>query len=54
MGSAPAELVSVFLLKHSNTQETIGYTRVNNRVPPAWIELLIHEKSQGKSLRQLG
>ena len=34
-------------------QKTVEYT-VNNRVSPATIELLIRERSRGKSLRQLG
>ena len=34
-------------------QKTVEYT-VNNRVSPATIELLIRERSQGKTLRQLG
>lgn len=34
-------------------QKTVEYT-VNNRVSPATIELLIRERSKGKSLRQLG
>ena len=33
-------------------QKTVEYT--NNRVSPATIELLIQERSKGKSLRQLG
>jgi len=33
-------------------QKTVEYT--NNRVSPATIELLIRERSKGKSLRQLG
>ena len=33
-------------------QETVEYT--NNRVSPATIELLIRERSKGKTLRQLG
>ena len=33
-------------------QRTVEYT--NNRVSPATVELLIHERSKGKSLRQLG
>jgi len=33
-------------------QKTVEYT--NNRVSPATIELLIYERSMGKSLRQLG
>jgi len=34
-------------------QEIVEYTGTNNRVSPE-IELLIHERSKGKSLRQLG
>ena len=33
-------------------QKTVEYT--NNRVSPATVELLIRERSKGKSLRQLG
>ena len=33
-------------------QQTVEYT--NNRVSPATVELLIRERSKGKSLRQLG
>jgi len=33
-------------------QKTVEYT--NNRVSPATVELLIHERNKGKSLRQLG
>jgi len=33
-------------------QETVE--RTNNRLLPLWIELLIRERSKGKSLRQLG
>ena len=33
-------------------QKTVEYT--NNRVSPACVELLIRERSKGKSLRQLG
>ena len=35
-------------------QNTVEHTRANNRVSPACIELLIRERSKGKSLRQLG
>ncbi len=35
-------------------QETVEYTGVKNRVSPATIELLIHERNKGKTLRQLG
>ncbi len=35
-------------------QETIEYTVINNRVSPDTVELLIRERSKGKSLRQLG
>jgi len=35
-------------------QETVEYTVINNRVSPATVELLIRERSNGKSLRQLG
>ena len=34
-------------------QKTVEYT-VNNRVSPATVELLIGERSKGKTLRQLG
>jgi len=34
------------------TQETVE--RTDNRLIPPWIELLIHERNKGKSLRQLG
>ena len=34
-------------------QETVEYS-VNNRVSPTTVELLIRERSKGKSLRQLG
>ena len=35
-------------------QKTVKHTRANNIVSPAFIELLIRERSQGKTLRQLG
>ena len=35
-------------------QSTIQYTVINNRVSPATIDLLIRERSKGKTLRQLG
>jgi len=35
-------------------QNTVEYTGVNKRVSPATVELLIRERSKGKSLRQLG
>jgi|GEM_PF-3094884 len=35
-------------------QKTVEYAKANNRVSPATIELLIRERSNGKSLRQLG
>jgi len=35
-------------------QNTVEYTGVNKRVSPATVELLIHERSRGKNLRQLG
>ena len=35
-------------------QKTVEYTVVNNRVSPATVELLISERSKGKTLRQLG
>jgi len=35
-------------------QETIEYTVINNKVSPATVDLLIRERSKGKSLRQLG
>jgi len=35
-------------------KNTLERIRVNNRVSPAFIELLILERSKGKSLRQLG
>jgi len=35
-------------------QETMEYTVINNRASPATIELLIRERSKGKTLRQLG
>jgi len=34
-------------------QKTIEYTVINNRVSPATVELLIRERSKGKTLRQL-
>ena len=35
-------------------QKTVEYTGVDNRLSPATIELLIRERSKGKTLRQLG
>jgi len=35
-------------------QKTAEHTKTNNRVSPATIELLIRERSKGKTLRQLG
>jgi len=35
-------------------QKTVEHARANNRVSPAFIELLSRERSEGKSLRQLG
>jgi len=35
-------------------QNTVEYTETNNRVSPATVELLMRERSQGKSLRQVG
>jgi len=35
-------------------QKTVERARANNRVSPAFIELLSRERSEGKSLRQLG
>ena len=35
-------------------QKTVEHSTANNRVSPAFIELLIRERSKGKSLRQLG
>ena len=44
-------VVSMYRLRVSNMQQTVDYT--NNRVSPATVELLIRERSKGKSLRQL-
>ena len=38
----------------SDMQNTVEYTGANKRVSPATVELLIRERSKGKSLRQLG
>jgi len=35
-------------------QNTVEYTGADKRVSPATVELLIRERSKGKSLRQLG
>ena len=35
-------------------QKTVEHTGANNRVSPAFLELLIRERNKGKSLRQLG
>ena len=35
-------------------QRTFEYTVINNRVSPATVDLLIRERSKGKTLRQLG
>ena len=34
--------------------KTLEHSRANNRVSPVCIELLIRERSKGKTLRQLG
>ncbi|GAH27770.1 unnamed protein product [marine sediment metagenome] len=35
-------------------QKTVEHARANNRVSPAFIELLTRERNKGKTLRQLG
>jgi len=48
--TGPYDVIAV--IEGETRQETVEYT--NNRVSPATIELLIRERSKGKSLRQLG
>jgi len=42
------------VVRHSDMQRTMEHTRADNAVSPATIELLIRERSKGKTLRQLG
>ena len=48
------QVASRLLIRSSDMQNTVEYTGVNKRVSPATVELLIRERSKGKSLRQLG
>ncbi len=42
------------IVRHGDMQKTAEYTKTNNKVSPATIEMLIRERSKGKTLRQLG